>query len=110
MPAAGRWSHGPSGPRRWSDERRRPAAGSGADVLVTWTSRGGSLRPGAGAAGSPPSVIFGHFGLALGGLVIWVVYLVAGRVALAWTAVGVLLPVAGLGMAAVTIGPPGSAD
>jgi hypothetical protein len=82
-------------------------AGSGAYVLATWISRGGSLRPGAGATGSPPTVIFGHFGLALGGLVIWVAYLVAGWAALAWTAVGVLLPVAGLGMAAVTIGLPG---
>jgi hypothetical protein len=84
-------------------------AGSGAYVLVTWTSHGGSLRPGAGAAGSPPTVIFGHFGLALGGLGTWIAYLVAGWTALAWTAVGMLLPVAGLGMAAVTIGPPGSA-
>jgi manganese efflux pump family protein len=81
-------------------------AGSGSHVLVTWISRGGSMRPGAGATGSPPTVIFGHFGLALGGLVIWVTYLVAGWTALAWTAVGVLLPVAGLGMATVTIGLP----
>jgi hypothetical protein len=84
-------------------------AGSGAYVLATWISRGGSLRPGAGAAGSPPTVIFGHFGLALGGLGIWIAYLIAGWTALAWTAVGVLLPVAGLGMATVTIGLPGRA-
>jgi hypothetical protein len=54
-------------------------------------------------------VIFGHFGLALTGLVIWIAYLIAGWTALAWTAVGVLLPVAGLGMATVTIGLPGRA-
>jgi hypothetical protein len=52
-------------------------------------------------------VIAGHFGLALGGLVIWAAYLVAGWAALAWTAVGVLLPVAGLGVATVSIGLPG---
>jgi hypothetical protein len=52
-------------------------------------------------------VIIGHFSLALAGLVIWVVYMVAGWAALAWTAVGMLLPVAGLGMAALAVGLPG---
>jgi manganese efflux pump family protein len=81
-------------------------AGSGSYVLGTWISRGGTLRQRAGATGSPPAVIFGHFGLALGGLVFWVTYLIAGWVLMAWTAVGVLLPVAGLGMATVVIGFP----
>jgi manganese efflux pump family protein len=84
-------------------------AGSGAYVLGSWISGGGTLRQRAGATGSPPAVIFGHFGLALAGLVIWVAYLIAGWAALAWTAVGVLLPVAGLGMATVSIGLPGRA-
>jgi hypothetical protein len=95
-------------------------AGSGFYVLGNWTSHGGTLRPradetgtgtghGTGhATGSPPAVIFGHFGLALTGLVIWIAYLVAGWNALAWTAVAVLLPVAGLGMAALAIGLPAS--
>jgi len=84
-------------------------AGSGSYVLGAWLRRGGTLRPGAGATGSPPAVIVGHVGLALAGLVIWAAYLVAGWAALAWTAVGVLLPVAGLGMATVSIGLPGRA-
>jgi hypothetical protein len=84
-------------------------AGSGASVLGSWISGGGTLRQRADATGSPPAVIFGHFGLALTGLVIWVAYLIAGWAALAWTAVGVLLPVAGLGMATVTIGLPARA-
>ncbi|HEX4656368.1 MAG TPA: hypothetical protein VH307_03200 [Streptosporangiaceae bacterium] len=84
-------------------------AGSGSYVLGTWISRGGTLRQRAGATGSPPAVIFGHFGLALSGLVIWVVYLIAGWPALAWTTVGVLLQVAGLGMTTVFIGLPGRA-
>jgi hypothetical protein len=84
-------------------------AGSGAYVLGSWISAGGTLRDRPGATGSPPAVIFGHFGLALSGLVIWVAYLIAGWTALAWTAVGVLLPVAGLGMATVSIGLPGRA-
>jgi len=82
-------------------------AGSGAYVLGSWLSHGGSLRRRTGGTGAPPAVIFGHFGLALTGLVIWIVYMVAGWAALAWTAVGVLLPVAGLGMAALAIGLPG---
>jgi manganese efflux pump family protein len=85
-------------------------AGSGAYVLGSWISGGGSLRPAARRAdstGSPPAVIIGHFGLALTGLVLWVIYLAVGWAALAWTAVCVLVPVAGLGMAAVTVGLPG---
>jgi hypothetical protein len=82
-------------------------ASSGAYVLSSWISHGGSLRRRTGGTGSPPAVIIGHFSLALTGLVIWVAYMVAGWAALAWTAVGVLLPVAGLGMAALTIGLPG---
>jgi manganese efflux pump family protein len=84
-------------------------AASGAYVLGSWLSGGGTLRQRTGATGSPPAVIFGHFGLALTGLVVWAGYLIAGWAALAWTAVGVLLPVAGLGMATVSIGLPGRA-
>jgi hypothetical protein len=82
-------------------------AGSGAYVLGNWISHGGSLRRRTGGTGSPPAVVIGHFSLALAGLVIWVAYMVTGWAALAWTAVGVLLPVAGLGMAALTVGLPG---
>jgi manganese efflux pump family protein len=84
-------------------------AGSGAYVLGSWIIHGGSLRHRAGntSTGSPPTVIFGHFGLALSGLVIWIAYLITGWAALAWAAVGVLLPVAGLGMATLANGLPG---
>ena len=84
-------------------------ASSGLYVLRNWMSRGGSLRPRGAVTGSPPSVIVGHFSLAATGLVLWIAYLVAGWNALAWTAVAVLLPVAGLGMAALAIGLPASA-
>ena len=90
-------------------------AGSGFYVLRTWLSHGGTLRPrrsatSAGTAtgsGSPPSVIVGHFGLAATGLVVWIGYLVAGWNALAWIAMAALLPVAGLGLAALAVGLPG---
>jgi hypothetical protein len=84
------------------------AAGSGAYVLGSWIARGGSLRrPARGAGiGSPPALLFGHFGLALCGLASWVAYLVTGWAALAWVAVAVLLPVAGLGMATLVTGLP----
>ena len=38
---------------------------------------------------------------------VWIVYLTTDEAALAWTAVGLLLPVAGLGMALVTLGSSG---
>jgi manganese efflux pump family protein len=85
------------------------AAGSGAYVLGSWIAHGGTLRRRARGtgSGSPPAMLFGHFGLALSGLVIWVAYLTTGWSALAWAAVVVLLPVAGLGMATLTVGLPG---
>ena len=95
-------------------------AASGLYVLRNWMSHGGSLRPRAGVTGttgptgttgttgSPPAVIVGHFGLAAAGLVLWIGYLAAGWNALAWAAVAALLPVAGLGMAALAIGLPAS--
>ena len=84
------------------------AAGSGAYVLGSWVARGGSLRrPTRGAGtGSPPTLLFGHFGLALCGMASWVAYLVTDWAALAWVAVAVLLPVAGLGMATLVTGLP----
>lgn len=45
-----------------------------------------------------PGLIFSHFLLAAGGLVLWVVYVLSdGTAALRWLALAVLLLVAGLG-------------
>jgi hypothetical protein len=48
---------------------------------------------------------FTHFGLALTGLLAWISYLATGLAALAWTACGLLLTVASLGMALVFLAP-----
>ena len=63
-------------------------------LLGTWISRGGHRGSETRLA---PGLVFGHFGLAVAGLVLWIIYLVAGSEALAWIAFVVLLPVALLG-------------
>ncbi|MFG2659225.1 hypothetical protein [Streptomyces sp. NPDC048425] len=65
-------------------------------MLGTWLSRAGAK---AGNSHLPVPVIFGHFALAAIGLVIWIIYLIADKDALAWTAFGLLVPVALLGFA-----------
>jgi hypothetical protein len=64
-------------------------------MLGVWISRGGH-RPGSGTR-LAPGLVFSHFGLAVIGLVLWIVYLVAHRSVLAWVAFVLLLPVALLG-------------
>ena len=83
------------------------AAGSGAYMLGVWISHGGIRRLLTGGPRLQPVVIVGHVTLAAAGLMVWIVYLTTDEAALAWTAVGLLLPVAGLGMALVTLGSSG---
>lgn len=64
-------------------------------MLGLWISKGGPRQP--RTTHLPPPVIFGHFGLAAAGLVIWIIYLLADSPALAWTSFVILLPVAVLG-------------
>jgi len=84
------------------------AAGCGGWVLVGWWRAGGGLsrprrRTGTNA---PPAVIVGHVGLGLLGLVLWGLFMITGLVALAWACVGLLAPVAGLGMCLLVLGLP----
>lgn len=65
-------------------------------MLGTWLSRGGARG---GRSRLPVPVVFGHFVLAAAGLVVWIVYLIADKDVLAWTAFGLLVPVALLGFA-----------
>jgi len=83
-------------------------AGSGAYLLASWIISNGIRRQRTPPTGAPPAVLLGHFGLATAGLMVWVIYLIAGWTALAWTAVGLLLLIAGLGFAMVTLGLPGN--
>ncbi|MEH0581364.1 hypothetical protein QBA54_44630 [Streptomyces sp. B21-108] len=66
-------------------------------LLGTWIQRGGIRQQQSGASRLPAPVVFGHFALAAIGLVVWILYVVSDKDALAWTAFGLLLPVALLG-------------
>lgn len=66
-------------------------------LLGTWIRRGGIRQQQSGTSRMPAPVVFGHFALAAIGLVVWIIYLVVDRSALAWTAFVLLLPVALLG-------------
>ena len=81
-------------------------ASIGAYMFGTLTARGGLQRQRAVTGGLPPVALFGHFSLALTALAVWVSYLATGWAALAWTAVGLLMPAIGLGIATVTLWTP----
>jgi hypothetical protein len=80
-------------------------AGSGGYMLRTWIVRGG-LRRQRASDRLAPRVVFGHFGLATTGLLVWLSYLATGWIVLAWLAVGVLMLVIGLGVSTVTVWTP----
>jgi hypothetical protein len=85
------------------------AAGSGGWIIIRWWRAGGRLsrpRRAADSAAAPPAVIVGHGGLALLGLTIWTLFISTGWAALAWISVGLLTPVAGLGMTVLLSGLP----
>ena len=80
--------------------------GLGAYMLGTWIAAGGPRQQRALPGGLPPPVIFGHAGLAFTGFAGWVSYLVTGSPALAWLAIGFLIPAVGLGISTVTLWTP----
>ncbi|MFI5828193.1 hypothetical protein ACIA6C_13105 [Streptomyces sp. NPDC051578] len=65
-------------------------------MLATWIKRGGARG---GGSRLPVPVVFGHFALAAAGLVVWIIYVITDKDALAWTAFALLVPVALLGFA-----------
>jgi hypothetical protein len=78
----------------------------GAYMLRGLVAAGGLRRQRAIRDGLPPEVLFGHFGLAITGLVVWVSYVATGWAALAWSAVGLLIPAIGLGLCTVILWTP----
>jgi manganese efflux pump family protein len=79
---------------------------SGGYLLAGWIAHGGLRRGATGRRRLPPPVILAHFGLASAGLIGWVGYLISDSAPVAWLAVGLLLPVAGLGMATLMLAIP----
>jgi len=82
---------------------------AGAWLAAGWLTGGGLRRDYRRAAGVPRPVIAGHLALAVAGLGAWIGFVVTGAPVLAWVAVGVILSVAGLGLATLVGGLPGPA-
>jgi hypothetical protein len=72
-------------------------AGLGFFMLMRWVRRGGLRRGRDAATHFPPALVFTHLGLAVGGLVAWVLYVVTDSSVLAWAAFADLALVAALG-------------
>jgi hypothetical protein len=81
-------------------------ASIGGFMLTRLISTGGVRQQRANREGLSPLVLFWHFSLALSGLALWVIYVITGWPPLAWAAVAVLGPVAGLGLSTVTLWTP----
>jgi hypothetical protein len=71
-------------------------AGGGFVLLSIWLMRGGMRQQEAANRIRPP-LILSHFLLAAGGLVVWIIYLINDKDALAWIAFAILAVVAVLG-------------
>jgi hypothetical protein len=76
-------------------------AGFGAFMLARWASRGGVRHAEGAGTNLPPYRVFTHFGLAAGGLILWIVYLVTDSTLLAWIAFADLVVVASIGLVMV---------
>jgi hypothetical protein len=81
-------------------------AGIGVYMLRTWVTRGGLRHQRATGVGVPPAVVFGHAGAALAGLVVWVSYVTAGWVPLAWLGLVFISAAIALGIGTVTLWTP----
>jgi hypothetical protein len=68
-------------------------------MLAVWLIENDATRQGNAASRLPLPVILAHVSLAVTGLVVWVAYLLLDRPVLAWTAVGMLVGIALLGLA-----------
>jgi|SRR5215471_11515666 len=66
-------------------------------MLAVWLIENDATRQDRAASRLPLPVILSHVTLALTGLVVWVLYLLMDRPALAWASVGILVAIASLG-------------
>jgi len=94
------------------------AAAAGGWILLRWWLAGGGHGGRRGlrrllhgsASTAPPAVTVGHVGFGLLGLTLWAIFMITGWVPLAWVCVGLLAPVAGLGMTVLLLGLPSPRD
>jgi hypothetical protein len=82
------------------------AGAAGLSMFGSFLRRGGLRHQRSRPDGLPPAVIITHLGLGALGLLAWLAYLITGLDALAWTAVGLLMPGIGLGICTVTLWSP----
>lgn len=66
-------------------------------LLGTWLRGGGLRQEQSGVTRFRPPLIFGHFLLATAGLIVWIVYVIAGQAAIAWAGFIIITLVALLG-------------
>jgi flagellar basal body-associated protein FliL len=76
-------------------------AGGGFVLLAIWVREGGMQQSGSGRI--RPGIILTHFALAAIGLVLWIVYVANGSETLAWIAFALLLVVAAIGFAMLSL-------
>jgi hypothetical protein len=81
-------------------------AAIGAYMLRSLVIHGALRRQRSVRDGLSPRVLYGHFSLALSGLVVWAVFLATGWGPLSWAAVVLLAPAIGLGICTVTLWTP----
>lgn len=71
-------------------------AGVGSYMVATWRRHGG-LTGGRHTTHLPPARVFTHLGLAVLGLVLWIIFVVTGGAVWSWLAAATLVVVAVLG-------------
>jgi hypothetical protein len=67
-------------------------------MLAVWLIENDVTSHGVARSRLPVPIIFTHLGLAATGLSVWVAFLIFNRKSLAWTAVGILVAIALLGL------------
>jgi hypothetical protein len=78
-------------------------AGGGFFMLGLWLRHGGMEQADRPGRRIRPPLILGHFALAAGGLVLWIVYLASDSDVVGWLAFAALVPVALLGFTMLAI-------